>query len=164
MICQELTSIKERGITMLARILKTERGCSSSELLLIIKKWGEFFVGFRKNNPDFHYQLSNINLEIARIARKEKNFDLSEKFLLTTLTGRTKNNGGLEEFVKVYDFFGAGVSNDRVSGLRQASKIFHSSSSTGVRELAVKTVCGLVLSVGQYQANQYTKQVKPTFK
>ena len=68
MICQELSSIKERGITMLARILKTERGCSASELLLIIKKWGEFLVRFRKNNPEFHYQLSNINLEIARIA------------------------------------------------------------------------------------------------
>ena len=159
MICQELSSIKERGITMLARILKTERGCSSSELLLIIKKWGEFLVRFRKNNPEFHYQLSNINLEIARIARKEKNFGLSEKFLLKSLTGRTNYNMGLEEFVRCYDFFGVGVSQDRVAGLRQASKVFKSSTNVQTRELAVKTVCGLVLSVGQFQANHYTKQV-----
>ena len=144
---------------MLARILKTERGCSSSELLLIIKKWGEFLVRFRKNNPEFHYQLSNINLEIARIARKEKNFGLSEKFLLKSLTGRTNYNMGLEEFVRCYDFFGVGVSQDRVAGLRQASKVFKSSTNVQTRELAVKTVCGLVLSVGQFQANHYTKQV-----
>ena len=160
MICQELSSIKERGITVLARILKTERGCSSSELLLIIKKWGEFFVRFRKNNPEFHYQLNTINLEIARVARKEKNFGLSEKFLLKSLTGRSNHNIGLEEYVKGYDFFSGGVTSDRVAGLRQASKVFISSSGPQERELAVKTACGLILSVGQFQANQYSKQVE----
>ena len=115
---------------------------------------------FRKNNPDFHYQLSSINLEIARVARKEKNYGLSEKFLLKTLTGRTNFNVALEEFVKSYDFLGIGVTNDRVSGLRQASKVFIASQHPQIRELAVKTVCGLVLSVGQYQSRQYTKQVQ----
>ena len=132
MICQELVSIKERGVTMLARILKIEKGCSSSELLLIIKKWSEFFVRFRKNNPDFHYQISNLNLEIARVARKEKNFDLSEKFLLKTLTGRTNYNMRLEDFLKNYDFLTAGVSRDRVLGLRQSAKLFSASPLTQV--------------------------------
>lgn len=163
MICQELISIKERGVTMLARILKIEKGCGSSELLLIIKKWGEFFVRFRKNNPDFHYQISNINLEIARVARKEKNFGLSEKFLLKTLTGRTNYNIGLEDFLKNYDFLSAGVSHDRVLGLRQAAKVFSSSSTSNTRELAVKTVCGLVLGVGQYHANTFNAKVSFSF-
>ena len=162
MICQELIGIKERGITMLARILKIEKGCSSSELLLIIKKWGEFFIKFRKNNPDFHYQLSNINLEIARVARKEKNFGLSESFLIKSLTGRYNLNMRLEEYVKTYDFFTPGsISNDRVVGLRQSGKVFAASPDILDRELAVKTMCGLVLGVGQYQASQFNKQVIP---
>ena len=160
MICQELIGIKERGNTMLARILKIEKGCSSSELLLIIKKWGEFFIKFRKNNPDFHYQLSNINLEIARVARKEKNYGLSESFLIKSLTGRYNMNMRLEEYVKTYDFFTPGsISNDRVIGLRQSGKVFAASADILDKELAVKTMCGLVLGVGQYQASQFNKQV-----
>ena len=123
MICQELVSIKDRGQTMLARILKIEKGCSSSELLLIIKKWGEFFLRFRKGNSELHYQINNINLEIARVARKEKNYGLSEKFLLKTLTGRSTFNYSLEEFVQSYEFFSTVVSPERVSGLRQAGKV-----------------------------------------
>ena len=155
MICQELVSIKDRGHTMLARILKIEKGCSSSELLLIIKKWGEFFLRFRKNNPELHYQINNINLEIARVARKEKNLGLSEKFLLRTLTGRSTLNFSLEEFVQNYDFFSSPVSAERVCGLRQAGKVFSRRGGQS-REVAVRTLCGLVLSVGQ--SSQYTKQ------
>jgi len=158
MISQELTSIKERGPTMLSRILKNEKGGSSSELLLIIKKWGEFFLRFRKNNPECHYQISSLNLEIARVARKEKNFGLAEKFLLKSLTGRTNFNIGLEDFVKSYDFFSVGISHERVVGLRQSSKVFIRSGNH-TKELAVRTVCGLALAVGQHQATQYTKQV-----
>ena len=166
MICQELVGIKERGITMLARILKIEKGCSSSELLLIIKKWGEFFIKFRKNNPDFHYQLSNINLEIARVARKEKNYGLSEGFLLKSLTGRYNMNIRLEEYVKTYDFFTPGsISNDRVAGLRQSGKVFAASTDSSDKELAVKTMCGLVLGVGQYTAiNKYNNTKVSFFK
>ena len=51
MISQELTSIKERGLAVLSRMLKNEKGGSSTDLLLIIKRWGEFFRRFRKNNP-----------------------------------------------------------------------------------------------------------------
>ena len=155
MICQELVSIKDRSHTMLARILKIEKGCSSSELLLIIKKWGEFFLRFRKNNPELHYQINNINLEIARVARKEKNLGLSEKFLLRTLTGRSTLNFSLEEFVQNYDFFSSPVSSERVCGLRQAGKVFARKGGP-CREVAVRTLCGLVLSVGQ--SSQFTKQ------
>merc|ERR1719320_1713051 len=158
MISQELTSIKERGPTVLSRMLKNEKGGSSTDLLLIIKKWGEFFLRFRKNNPECHYQISSLNLEIARVARKEKNFCLSEKFLLKSLTGRTNYNIGLEEYVKSYDFFSAGISQERVVGLRQSSKVFMRSGSH-TKELAVRTICGLALAVGQHQATQYTKQV-----
>ena len=62
MISQELTSIKERGPTVLSRMLKNEKGGSSTDLLLIIKKWGEFFLRFRKNNPEFSRLLNSSDL------------------------------------------------------------------------------------------------------
>ena len=69
----------------------------------------------------------------------------------------------LKEYIKTYDFFTGStgnISNDRVTGLRQAGKVFAASSDIKEKELAVKTMCGLVLGVGQYQAGQFNKQVR----
>ena len=63
----------------------------------------------------------------------------------------------LEEYVKTFDFFTpSSISNDRVVGLRQSGKVFAASTDSSDKELAVKTMCGLVLGVDQYTAiNKY---------
>ena len=88
-----------------------------------------------------------LNLEIARVARKEGNLKLSEKFLLRSLTGRTNVNMSLEEYVRGFDFFNSSMSVEKAVGLRQSSKLFN---RKGGGELAVRTVAGLGLALGQH--------------
>ena len=102
--------MKERSATLLPRLLKTERNGSSSELLLVIRRWAEFFLRFHKTSPECYQRLQELNLEVGRVARKEKNVGLSSRFLLRCLTGRPPNNSSsLQNFLSNHDFFTTGV-------------------------------------------------------
>ena len=105
-----MTGVKERSATLLPRLLKTERNGSSTELLLIIRRWAEFFLRFHKTSPECYQRLQELNLEVGRVARKEKNTGLSSRFLLRCLTGRPPtNNQTLQYFLSGHDFFTTGV-------------------------------------------------------
>ena len=160
--------MKERSATLLPRLLKTERNGSSSELLLVIRRWAEFFLRFHKTSPECYQRLQELNLEVGRVARKEKNTGLSSRFLLRCLTGRPPtNNQTLQNFLSGHDFFTTGVtgkcilgevwqnqivkySGERAAALRQAGKLMLALGGEAA-ELAVRTASGLVLNVGQTQ-------------
>ena len=102
--------MKERSATLLPRLLKTERNGSSSELLLVIRRWAEFFLRFHKTSAECYQRLQELNLEVGRVARKEKNVGLSSRFLLRCHTGRPPNNSSsLQNFLSNHDFFTPGV-------------------------------------------------------
>ena len=141
----------------LCRLLATDQTTSSSQLLLTVKRWSEFFLRFRKSQPDLHRQLAELSLAVGRAARREGNTGLAQRFILRSLTGRA-GSVSLQEFAASYDFYsGPAITPERARGLRQAAKLF---LATGSRELGVRTCCGLVLGVGQVQAQQFTKQAE----
>ena len=157
LIHQEVAGVKERATTLLPRLLKTERGGSSSGTLLVIRRWAEFFLRFHKTSPECYQRLQELNLEVARVARKEKNGDLAASFILRSLTGRPPPPSlPLQEFLSNYDFFSQGVTAERAVALRQAGKLLLLGGGVG-GEVAVRTVSGLVLAVGQQAAQWGTK-------
>ena len=78
----------------------------------------------------------------TRVAKKEKNFGMSEKFKPKPLMGSTNYNSG---FVKSYNFFSVGIPQESVVGLRQSSEV---SRKWGchTKELVVRIICGLALA------------------
>ena len=65
----------------LTTFLTYEERKHSTESLLLIKKWGDYFIRLTHQKPELHFQLNALNLEIAIQARKEHNFNLAKRHL-----------------------------------------------------------------------------------
>ena len=65
----------------LTTFLTYEERTHSTESLLLIKKWGDYFIRLTHQKPELHFQLNALNLEIAIQARKEHNFNLAKRHL-----------------------------------------------------------------------------------
>jgi hypothetical protein len=126
-------------------LLAFKNKCHSSNILILIKKWGDFFTKYRKTNPQLHFQLSSLDLEIAKRARKESNFKLANAYLQKFLfQGSLLHEGDLSTYLSNMDFQNMPLSVDKASCLRQCAKL---SFLCDKREVAVATICGIASSI-----------------
>ena len=124
--------------------------------LLLIKKWGDFFLqnqSIYQQMPHLHFQLSRLNLEIAIQARKERNFDLSKRHLIQHLGCPDSN--GLMDFIENIDFNNQTMflSTDKARCLRQSAKLSFvlqnqedpekSGGKIRNKTVAVQVLCGI---------------------
>ena len=148
----ELNSLVENKQGKLGRFLslvdirnRQERLPATSQLVLI-KKWGEFFTKYRKNNPKYYFQLSALNLEIAIVARKERNYRMSASYLSKTLLG-THTELSLKEYMRTLDLSSSLLSVERACSLRHAAKLVHVLGDADAGILSVQTLSGIATSI-----------------
>lgn len=122
--------------------------CHDSENLLLLKKWGDFFIRFVKQKPHLHFQLNSMNLEIAMQARKEHNYHLAHRHLEQNLgcSGQDNfvNHIGSINFNNAMMF----LSTDKAHCLRQSAKLCYvlPNSETAPNHnkmIAVQVLCGI---------------------
>ena len=156
----ELNALVEKKTGKLGRFLslvdarnQKQRLPPTSQLILI-KKWGEFFTKYRKNNPKFYFQLGSLNLEIAVVARKEKNYRTAENYLRKTLLG-PNTNLSLKEYMKQLSLSTSLLSVERACSLRQAAKLIHVIGDADAGSLSVQTLSGIATSIYKTYSFQY---------
>ena len=159
-IHNELTALVQKKSGKLGRFLSLvdtrndkNRFPPTSQLILI-KKWGEFFTQFRKNNPKFYFQLNSLNLEIAIVARKERNFRMASSYLRKLLIGSNPEIT-LKDYMKQLDLTSSLLSVERASSLRQAAKLIHVLGDGDAGLLSVQTLCGIATSIHTTYSYQY---------
>ena len=159
-IHNELSALAQKRPGKLGRFLslvdvrnEREKFPPTSQLILI-KKWGEFFTQFRKNNPKYYFQLNSLNLEIAIVARKERNYKTSGSYLRKLLIG-PNTELTLKDYMKQLDLSNSLLSVERASSLRQAAKLVHVLGDGDAGLLSVQTLCGIATSIFSTYSYQY---------
>ena len=147
----EVTCLTQRKSGNLGRFLSlvdvrsVRQKLPPTSQLVLIKKWGEFFAKFQHQNPQFYFQLNGLNLEIAAIARKERNYRLAATYLRKTLLLGINSDLTLRDYMKQLDFSASLLSIERAASLRQAAKLVHVLGDGGV--LSVQTLSGIATSI-----------------
>ncbi len=147
-IYEELSNVVRNKTGQLDTLLQISTTVQSSQNLLLVKKWGEFFVRYHKRDARTHFRISTLNLDIARRARKEGNLSVSIVHLQKALFGGgADSNNSLVESLNSMKFSSQPLSVDRAACLRQCAKLC---MLTDAKECAVATLCGVVNSVGTH--------------
>ena len=162
----ELTALVEKRPENLGRFLSLvevsnhEPKLTSTSQLILIKKWGEFFTKYHRSNPNCYFQLNSLDLKIAIVARKERNYRMAGSYLKKTLLG-PNTDLNLKDYMKQLDFRSTLLSVERASSLRQAAKLTHLLGEGDSGVLSVQTLSGIATSIYttynfQYQQGQET--------
>lgn len=131
----ELRALLNNEDTGLDQLLNVRLGEHGSRQLLVVRKWADFFLRYKKNgHEDFAYHLSTLNAMIAKAARKERNFGLAKQFLAKVLVCDSAGVSAvdLDRHVQGMDF-GAGAlcpTPEHASCLRQYAKIAFTAGDT----------------------------------
>lgn len=129
----------DNNIELLDTFLTFEERKHSTESLILLKKWGDFFVRFAKK-PQVHFQLKSLNLEIGIQARKERNFKLA--------TDRLEQNlecSNLISYISSINFNNLNMflSTDKANCLRQSAKLAYVLNIENNKMTAVQVLCGI---------------------
>ena len=113
--------------------------------MILIKKWSDFLSKLRGNM--FQSELQNLNLEIAIVARKTKNYATASKHLQSALWGQDPNQLiEVKSYLRQMNFNAAILNIERASCLRQAAKLVHAMGDDK-EDLALYTMSGLVSNI-----------------
>ena len=138
--------------------LTYEERTHSTESLLLIKKWGDYFIRLTPHQkPELHFQLNALNLEIAIQARKEHNFNLAKRHLEQNLgcsdAVLTNGDGLQKDLVKYISGIKFNdplmyLSTDKANCLRQSAKLAYVLQSSNNdknmnKMVAVQVLCGI---------------------
>jgi PI-3-kinase-related kinase SMG-1 len=150
MVHRELHALVNDKGGRLDLLLTYKKSSHRSKPLLWIKKWGDYFVKYQKeNDPQLFMHLNALNLEISKTARKEENLNLSYDYLYKALIGGYHSAGTARHqiggYVQSLDFSSLILTADRAACIRQYAKLSYLS---GEKENAVRAMCGIVNSVG----------------
>lgn len=123
--CELYCVVENKEGSNLDRLLSFRAECHSSKQLILIKQWGSFFIQHRKNKANYFFHLSALDLEIAKAARREENFDLAKTYLSKVLLiGEPKApNVNLDTFISSMDFSGSRLTAEKAACIRQCAKI-----------------------------------------
>ena len=131
----------------LKTFLTYEERRHSTESLLLIKKWGDYFIRSTHQKPELHFQLNALNLEIAIQARKEQNFNLAKRHLEQNL--ECDQSQELVNYISGINFNNPNMylSTDKANTLRQSAKLAYllqSSEDKNMNKMvAVQVLCGI---------------------
>lgn len=156
----ELNALVEKTPGKLGRFLSLvdvrnhKQKLAPTSQLILIKKWGEFFTKYRKNNPKYYFQLNSLNLEIAVVARKERNYKTAGSYLRKMLVGLNMDLS-LKDYMQQLDLSSSLLSVERASSLRQAAKLIHVLGDGDAGVLSVQTLSGIATSIYNTYSFQY---------
>ena len=125
---QKIHDLNKTNVCDLETFLTYQDRHHDSSNLLLIKKWGEYFMRFLKQKPHLHFKLNSLNLEIAIQARKEQNYNLAKRHLEQNLGCITDQQGKDDDLVSHISDINFNnpmlfLSTDKANCLRQSAKL-----------------------------------------